>query len=76
MGSELETVEEDSVVRCFCCDAWVRRVATELVNTGERMDLERWCIGCINTVDEYTRSLLRPALPPPTLDIEDLEEGN
>jgi len=62
---------EDSVVRCFSCGSWVRSLATELVPTGERHDMERWCNGCINTVDANTRSILMPAQREATYELEE-----
>ena len=53
--------EEFVVVRCFCCSNWVRKSATRMVKTGEREDDERWCIGCIKNVDEFTISLEQPS---------------
>ena len=62
---------DESVIRCFCCDKWVRLRATEIVRTGERGDEESWCILCIREVDEYTVSIEQPQLaPPPDLDLE------
>jgi len=63
--------EDDKVVRCFSCGTWVRSVATELVPTGERDDMERWCNGCINTVDANTRNLLMPGYTPAPLELEE-----
>lgn len=61
----------EPVVRCFCCDAWVRAIATEIVNTGEREDPERWCRGCIDQVDITTKGLVTPAIPPATFELEE-----
>lgn len=61
----------EKVVRCFSCDKWVRAVATELVNTGEREDMERWCIGCVGEVDAYTKGLINPEIISSTLELEE-----
>lgn len=55
--------EHDSrIVRCYCCNNWVRMSAVETIKTGVRGDGELWCIGCIRDVDSYTLSLEQPEL--------------
>ena len=62
---------EQAIDRCYCCDNWVRRKATREVRVGERYEMERWCIGCIEEVDEFTLSLTNAdeELPAPDIDI-------
>ena len=64
-------LEDDTVVRCFGCGEWVRSQATEMVQTGERGDIERWCVGCIGEVDSRTKSLLLPGYTSTTLELEE-----
>jgi hypothetical protein len=61
MDSILEQSDQ-TVVRCYCCQEWVRMSAVEVVKTGVRADDELWCIGCIRDVDSYTLSLVQPQL--------------
>ena len=71
MGNYEFDGEEQVIDRCLCCDNWVRRSATREVRVGERADVERWCIGCIEEVDALTLSLSEPVedIPPPNVDI-------
>lgn len=65
--------KSDKVVRCFSCGQWVRALATELVNTGERDDIERWCVGCIREVDATTKGLLGIGQSSPILELDEGE---
>ena len=68
---EIFNDSEQVIERCQECDNWIRRGATRIVKVGGREDQERWCIGCIEEVDQYTLDLVEPkeALPPPDVDI-------
>lgn len=70
MEDDVFDTEDQYVIRCYCCDSWVRLIATKQVRTGERGDLERWCLACIGEVDSYTLSINNPEAGPSKLDLE------
>lgn len=65
--------QEQQIVRCFCCGNWVRLHATKVEKTGPRGDDELWCVGCIDSVNEFTDGLNRSAIENNM--ILELEEG-
>lgn len=65
-------MDEQTIIRCFCCDNWVRAGATSVQLTGEDGFAERWCVGCLREVDDFTESI--EAGGPSTTSLE-LEEG-
>ena len=47
-------MDDNTVVRCFDCARYVRKVATTDVPTGKYEELETWCLECLQNVDEFT----------------------
>lgn len=73
-------VDPNAVVRCHGCSKWVRFCATDIVGTIEEGDFPlatRWCLKCLNEVDEATKDVIENASDYPLgLPEWDLEEGN
>lgn len=67
-------MNEDTIVKCFCCTQWVRVSATVVQPTGERELDERWCVGCIDAVDEYTKEIQMGELSVTNLELEGGED--
>lgn len=45
-------VDPNTIVRCWACDISVRAYATTVQTTGEYGDIERWCLSCVQDVDQ------------------------
>lgn len=64
-------MDDQTIVRCFCCDSWVRLAATKLQKTGDRELLERWCLVCLSEVDTTTETaMLGSSTTTGTLELE------
>ena len=46
------------IVRCFGCESQVRVFATRMEPTGEFGDEERWCLACLEGINDYSASLI------------------
>lgn len=71
--------DPNTVVRCYGCQKWIRYCATDTVGTIEEGDIPlttRWCLKCLNEIDEATKDVIEDASEYPLgLPEWDLEDG-
>lgn len=65
----------EAIVRCFGCERSVRAKVTSLEPTGEDGFSERWCLECLDSIDQHSSFLLSDPnnLPPPSEGEDDIQ---
>lgn len=54
------------LVKCYKCNSWVRSLASDIAYTSEGSEVftvQRWCLYCLNQVEERTEGILKEFNP-------------